>query len=251
MALTPIGDIGVADLTELSSFTGPGDIAGLQVHHDATELTGFTDGDNIGTWPDETGNGYDMTQGDSGEQPSYAASQFNGNAAVRFAGGNDNAEFFTGSFPTGISEGDFFVVMVRDQYPPEDGEQTNWSYGTISGSPHYTFTDGDMYLAWGRDERAIEGVTPDTGLDQLHLLEIQSATEMVAIQNGVQQAMTTSGNVDFPSTPYLGMNSGDDGDNMRGMAGYICEVAIYDNVISSSDRSDLEQYFQDKWGFSF
>jgi hypothetical protein len=61
----------------------------LYARYDARELSA-NDGDDITTWPDETGNNRDLT---AGTAPSYNASGINGNPCVRFE--RSNSEYLS------------------------------------------------------------------------------------------------------------------------------------------------------------
>ncbi len=53
-----------------SSFV-PGDIAGMQLWLDASQIVGLNDGDPVTDWPDSSGNGYDYAQATGSKQPTY------------------------------------------------------------------------------------------------------------------------------------------------------------------------------------
>lgn len=47
-------------------------------------ITGLSDGNNIATWADESGNGFDATQTDNAERPQYQTGEINSLPAVEF-----------------------------------------------------------------------------------------------------------------------------------------------------------------------
>ena len=67
----------------------PKSISGLTLWFAADKLTGFNDGDAVTTWPDLSGNGYDVTQGTSGSRPLYKTNIFKGKPALLFDGTDD------------------------------------------------------------------------------------------------------------------------------------------------------------------
>jgi len=74
-------------------------------HFDATELSGFNDGNTVSTWPDEA-NGHDAT---SSGAPVYRASGINGNPAVEFDGTNDSYDA-----PVGVTSQPYtFISCVQ------------------------------------------------------------------------------------------------------------------------------------------
>lgn len=65
----------------------PASISGLALWFKADALA-LNDGDAVTTWPDSSGNGYDVTQSVAGERPAYRTGILNGKPVVRFDGGD-------------------------------------------------------------------------------------------------------------------------------------------------------------------
>lgn len=87
---------------------------GLQVHLDASTITGVADGAEFGSWNDQSGNGRHATAAGAA-QPSYVAAGIGGLPAVRFDGTNDGlGSVFVGNtfIPTGNS---FFIIFRSTQ----------------------------------------------------------------------------------------------------------------------------------------
>jgi len=59
-------------------------------HWSADTITGLEDGDPVGTWPDQSGNGNDLTQATAAKKPLYKVNIQNGKPAVLFDGSDDN-----------------------------------------------------------------------------------------------------------------------------------------------------------------
>src|SRR2546426_3011074 len=65
-------------------------IPNLKVWLDASQLTGLVDGDPVGTWADQSGNGYDATQSVAAKKPTYKTNILNARPVVRYDGVDDD-----------------------------------------------------------------------------------------------------------------------------------------------------------------
>jgi len=74
----------------------PADIANMVAWYKADAITGLDDGDPIGTWEDQSGNGYHLTQSEAGYKPTYDAEDpdINNMPAVYFDN-NDKFDYVT------------------------------------------------------------------------------------------------------------------------------------------------------------
>lgn len=77
--------IGRTAIISAGGFTPSGSPVG---HWSADTITGLEDTDPVGTWPDQSGNGYDASQATASKKPSYQTNELNGNPIVRFDGGD-------------------------------------------------------------------------------------------------------------------------------------------------------------------
>jgi len=66
----------------------PARIPGLAAWYDAAYLN-LADGDPVGTWPDLSGNGFDLTQGTTAAKPAFVASGYDGRPAIFLDGVDD------------------------------------------------------------------------------------------------------------------------------------------------------------------
>jgi hypothetical protein len=67
--------------------TGPGGVGDASSNIfwlDATEISGFADGDDLDTWTDRSGNGLDLSQPNANLTPEYRTGVLNGHPIVRF-----------------------------------------------------------------------------------------------------------------------------------------------------------------------
>jgi hypothetical protein len=102
----------------------PSTLSGLTLWLKADSLA-LSDGQRIQTWPDESGNGRDFTQGTGGQRPLLKTGILNGMSVVRFDGVNDNIGSSVGwqTFFS-VSDATAFVVYKRRGNPSA-------TYGTL------------------------------------------------------------------------------------------------------------------------
>ena len=87
----------------------PLNIPQCKLWYDASQLTGLIDGDQIATWTDKSGNGFDATQGVAANRPLYKTGILNGYPVARFDGTDTMAEAGY-AIPVGST---VFVVTTR------------------------------------------------------------------------------------------------------------------------------------------
>lgn len=62
----------------------PTDVGGCVLWVKADAITGLSDGDPVGTWADQSGNGNDLVQATAAKKPTYETNECNGEPIVRF-----------------------------------------------------------------------------------------------------------------------------------------------------------------------
>lgn len=234
MALEAIGDIGDVTLTDDSSFD-PSTVSGLHAWYDATELTGFTDGDPVGTWPDEE-NTFDLTQSSSSLQPTYKTGIINSNPILRFDGSDDylDVDFTQLSEPWQV----FCVGTLRIS---DTSARTMWADQDGGDPALFQNGNGNWTLKVGGSSD-IENGSTDTN-PHVHTV----------LHNGADTAMRRDGTetaTGSASEPLNGFRLARRGiDDLKGPID-MGEVLIYDADLSTSDRDSVESYLGDKWGIT-
>jgi len=208
---------------------------------DAQALSGYSDGDTVSTWPDESGEGNDATNGTS----VYRASGFNGYPSVEFDGTDDNYDL--PAFLDGVSSAEVMVVLELSNDPPNSGETGLWGFSTRGDGniSHYPFEDGQIYENWGRDSRVAD-VSPAVSEDSPHIYNVASGSDYRAWQNDTQIFSSTSSSVAFAD--YL---LGSSGDETTWLNGNIAELVVYTPELDSSTRSDERSRLASKWDITF
>lgn len=100
----------------------PTDLTNLIAWYNANAITGLSDGDDVGTWADESGNGDDIAQGTAAKKPHYKTGILNSLPVVRFASANQQylqkiTDFAGGNFGEPRT---FFIVGSGDKAAQHD-----------------------------------------------------------------------------------------------------------------------------------
>lgn len=201
------------------------------VWYDATELTGFSDGDPVSTWPDKSGPN-DLT---AGAAPTYQTSVLNDNPVVRFDGVDD---YLQSSFAA-LSEP--WQVYVVARFRSIGSTQAIW--GDASDGAPALFENGRSNWTVKYDgETDLEGSSVDTNW---HILSVLSGSSDVLRVDGSDDATVSN-------SPHQlnGFTVGARGSLDSYGATDVGEILIYDSSLSATDRDSVESYLSDKWGIT-
>lgn len=202
-----------------------------------------TTGDSVSTWSDNSGNARDFTVPVGSNAPTLQAADLNSQNTIRFT--RTNTTRLKGSSISGIgSSGSLYYVWKAVSDPGASGDNGPTAFGTDSGNANHTpFTDGKIYN--GDLSSARKTMTdPATSLAQYNILGNTSASaDFKYYINGVQFFTTGTNTVGFSTTPQVGR--GRDGAN--GSDGWLAEVVLVVDDVTSTTRQLVEGYLAYKW----
>jgi hypothetical protein len=231
-------------------FTPPS-LPGLVLWLDATQITGVSGGASLGTWPDESGNGFDAVQTSGPAKPIYALNQINGLPAVVFS---------QTSFQT--------LLCPNEQYV--NGTDGSWSCFVVGWS---TNAGGGITNAVNGDQAAnsptvrIAQFIRIVGTYSLNAVEVGhgSATggspsittvnvfgavcdtsTIAARLNSVQVASASNGGALVLGTCGLDISNRNNGSNAY-WNGPMGEVLFYNRALTGTEIAELETYLTAKW----
>jgi hypothetical protein len=212
IGFTFFGDL---DTSSLLSFCGAGD--------------GF-----VTTWYDQSGNANNATQSTAGNQPQIVSSGSvileNSKPTISFLSGLSGFGFAT--FSPSTVEG--FLVVKAKADPPSGTNSGFISIGSDTFNSHFPFIDGNIYDAFGTDNRKSVG-NPTTPLNQLNLYNVLSASGQWTARLNTTQIFTTSSNVvAINANPTIAAKN-----ISFGMSNFISEFIIYPSN-QSANRSGIE-----------
>lgn len=227
MAIIRIGEniatIGTKVIESLQPFTPPLD--DMIVWYDSVSV--IKDGsDYIEQLTDKSGNGYHCVQAVQEDKPLWVDDQQNGYPHIRFSG----SQFLQKAFGTSYSQPITMFVVWRKVSGGDaivtDGYSANW----------WVYNSGTVIYI-GTNVRAdyTIGVTSFGML--LHTAEFNGATSN-AWEDGVQKI--TNGNMGTSTLDGITIGSQKNGNN--GINGDVCEVILYEGVLSSVLRQAIDNY---------
>lgn len=224
-------------------------------------------GDNVSSWLDQSGNGFDFTSTGAGNATFQSSvGSINSQAALEFPGGASNVRLEDTDAETqylnGLTGLSIFFVIESDVTSTDRGF---WTTTTPSGSTT------DQYFSLRYDATGDNGAASNvitTGLRDLNpaftlesFAEAQTTSGQIVMLkwtsedsydlyvDGVLSNPTFSQNIPTGSlsnltTAIIGQGPEDNGTSWDGL---IAEVILYDEEISLSDQESVEDYLSNKY----
>lgn len=229
----------------------PKEISGLTLWFAADRLTGFNDGDAVTTWPDLSGNGYDVTQATAANKPLYKTGIFKGRPALLFDGSNDYFENTTvNPFISGAARTMFFFARILN---------TDTTVGFMScrlSAPGVWFGNylyGGNHLVFANmadDTQSIRSNSIAGGIYSRGTIVCVRSHATVAADavrvDGAKSVSTIPGSYSA-ETGATGFRVGAREAAGAYMNGYIAEVIGYDSSLSDADCLKIERYLAIKY----
>lgn len=234
--------------------TGPELITGLQLWLNANAITA-SDGDQITTWADDSGNGRDATgQVVNTIKPTYRATDGpNSKPCVRmvsFATGQ-GGYFTLPDFLTALAatSGHYFAVVKIDNDPPSNNNEAAPPLGDwgTSTDEYYNFpSDSGIYDGWGSSVRKTTG-NPTPALTSWLLYEVRTASGAWSSHiDGTQHFTTATNTVAWSAAPKIGRSTSSN----KFMHGMIAEICFYNAIIAGGDLTAIKSYLATKYALT-
>lgn len=231
----------------------PASITGLKLWLDAADSATITlNGSNVSQWNDKSTNAFNFDQGTAGNQPARTLSGQNGKTVLTFS---SNDFLKNTSINWGASASTLFIVGKEDNtagtgyqnfFTTGTGATGQWGYGIAANSP----TDNNRIAIFDIGE----------GLDRFtNQMTNSNADIMCFTSNGISAGSVTanlffnaSADASNPvtrnsTTSAAGAQLGAAASGSEAYNGTICEVIMYDTVLSSGNRILVQDYLKAKW----
>lgn len=215
--------------------------------YDASQISGVADGAALATWPDLSGNGFDLKQATAAAQPIYYSSTalqlINGLPTVHFDGSDD--EMQTAAFPSPVAQPDTIYVV-----------------GGAFGGGAPTFYDGltaaNRQLLYDAGPGSFAGYAGATGIVNAATTNLQIIAIVFAGATSSALSLQNLPNVQG-SLPLTALSLGTDsldgltvGANYAGTSGVflngpLAEVLIYKTNHTYGQLKQMMAYLIDKW----
>ena len=223
------------------------------------------DGDPIGEWQDQSGNGYHLAQSTAGNRPTLQTNELNGHPVVRCDGSNDRLQAALASDWTFLHDGSDFLVLVvwktTSDSPNADFGllDTGGMSTTDTGFALYT-TDTTPYFSTIRatvekgiifNNAALAAPIPGSvSMGTWHVTAVyRRAGGDLTIQNdghwgGDDTSAYSSPDAGDPDAP---LTVGARRDGTFPLAGDIAEIIVYNTSVSAADYLTLLQYLKARY----
>jgi len=199
---------------------------------DASTIT--TSGGKIQTWADKSGNGLTLSEVNViNPRPDYTTAAMNGLNAAEWPAGDNGIALATASAAFAIQE--MYVVL---QYDGSAFTNFDGILGAFNNTWYISGNNVGTALQSGTFDGAFINGNNGTNRFSNVFTEIQSPC-LLRVKNTTAYSSTTR--VGFGMDRNL-VSLG------RGWSGYIGEMLVFDTLLPSGDRTDLETYLMDKWG---
>lgn len=235
-------------LTPATPAFNPRNVSGCQLWLDGADPANmtFSNTSNILTWKDKSGFGRDASSVGVGRAIYTANNTMNGYTAPFFS----NAQYYTPAF-TWSPTGDITLFTLIRQTGTVT-QNTDWIV-----APNYQ--DFDMYLAGsgGCNVNVVTGGVAavnnyNTGFNAssytipfVACITVTAAPTSVrtGIMNGATYPSSNTGANTLNTSLALRVSA-----NPTACIGYVCELVLYNTVLSTADRQRVEGYLTQKWG---
>lgn len=229
---------------EGSGFTPPS--SGIVARYRADTVTDSGSG-TASAWPDISGNGYDLSQVTSGENPTIVSdggADFNYQSILRF----NNDRLYRTTTPA-VSQPFYIAVVAK---PTADGSNDNTLVADDGASVSFGRTppgfDDEMYIDAGNYRRTTWNTDWVLNDPALVVGEFSGATAQIwhVTYDITQDVGSTVGTIG--TTGLSGLMVGEWGSNNRPFYGDIAEVIIYDHAVTDAELAQLASYVQNRYG---
>lgn len=231
--------------------------AGLWVHYAAfqdgkikSELVTVDGGDNVSAWLDQSPNGFDLAQATSSLQPQYTSAGvgMNGHPSLVLDGVDDFMRNDSVAPVSNSAHTVFFVARLENKSPAEF--DAVYAFNTAGFDNHYLIMIASSPLGnLIQFDTDLETIVPDNVGDQFNIISLTFDTANTSCwRNGDFEATVVDAFFDTGTIFVLGADfdsPGTIGDWIQGQFG---EFIIYDRVVTTAERMQIESYLSVKWG---
>jgi large repetitive protein len=221
----------------------PSDLTGLRLWLDAQAITGKADGDTVTTWTDLSPDAVNAVKAASSQAPVYKTNQLNGHPIVQFPGFE---ELVTAS--RSIGGNDAMTLIMLCSVPTATYYGMLVTYGSAGAGDWNVLQNastGQVMLIRPSDNAGAINTTAVTGRGFLrHCATISAADVFTLYENNVQVSTATLTGYTLAASGIIQIGARDEA--FRATADY-AEIILYDRLLTSTERGQVDQYLQDHW----
>ena len=235
-------------------YVGPGGVGkslNLKLWVKAENIPGTSDGDMISSWPDQSGNGNNLTQSNSLYQPAYYSNVVNTFAVTRFY--QSNSRLIHNSYSDFPDQEITTIFVGKSTSQSNDGLV---SYATTSSDNEYLMFNSNNVALFRGSSHVNSGINISTNAWNIVQHTWQNSDDASLLYtNGTQRHSTTlsagainQGGCLAIAAEQDGVNSGYAADQDH--AGDFSEIILYNFVLPTAHRNIVNSYLAAKYDIS-
>lgn len=239
----------------------PLDLPNLNAWWDASDTSTITEsGGDVSQWDDKSGNGYHLVQGVAASQPATGANTINGLNVLTFDGSDDFLQIGTTDLGRNVSGATVYVVFAHVTNPITQQVLVLVSNGLTSGNARLYLTTGSpapqRTRTGGRtlDADSFASITGSQAIGtswQTYTAVFDYAnTDLYSYIGDTLDGSSSSYHTATTTSDTESLSSGV-GASPTGVArfgGDIAEILIYHDAHDATERAQMWDYLNAKWG---
>lgn len=208
------------------------------VFQDAARTTAATaDGDPVGGWADQSGNGRHFSQSTAASRGTLKLSIFNGRNIVRFDGVDD---YLSGTV-LGSKE---YTLCTANRYNTLSGNNVIWRNGNDAADGLEISNNAGSFSIFHFNVSGISGGAMSTNLEQWTIRRTDAAGTD-ARKNGSSQSLVGSSIAMILPTTTMLIGARTPASNFAGMD--LCELIVWNRKLTDAETTLVESYLNARW----
>lgn len=217
------------------------------------------DGDVVGAWADQSGNGYDVLQATTAKKPTLKLSIQNGLPVIRFDG-SDDILVHSANVLTGTTGTLFAVIVTPGSLSNDDIIIASGDEASATDNIHVRIYDqsGTPSMAavrvGGGADVVYGSTTISTSTAYLFMWQSDGASYIFRLNGSAETESVRAGSNsgdwfgDLATTDNATIGAVKRSSEGNHQAADVCEIVYYDgDVLDSTDIDQLETYLNDRW----
>lgn len=208
--------------------------------------------DLVQQWNDKSGNGFNLSQGTSGNRPTFKSAGFNSLAGVQWTP-VDTCWMFTAAAITQLNGAGLASAWVVFSYAGISSSNRLLSMTTSTSGNDYDSTNYGVFGYFNSSTSLIGyrsggkgSATVATGTNYRMTSIYDGTNHTMRMSNAGASVVASTGN--FGNNLLLSAGIEPASKPSTGFNGTIAEIGLTSTALSGTDRSNLDTYLQTKWG---
>jgi hypothetical protein len=200
---------------------------------------------NVSTWADQSGNGYNVSQSNGSDRPTYNTGGLNGRQKLTWTSGNMFLQNTAFTFATNTQSMDIFVVATLTTAPSTGAGNTLIDLGSNNDSVLVVPSASTLEFYNGGQVTTLASLSSGVGF-VVEAYNNPTSSGFIALNGGSQIAGNISSNAQGATDLTVGCYQF----GFDGWVGDIYEVLLFNYELSAGSRNALLNYFTNLYGIA-